>query len=55
MDIEFFLLERTKFIVFFYKTASAPFSKIMNDIENQIPLIYLLTVKILNHHSWLNG
>lgn len=37
MDIEFFLLERTKFIVFFYKTASAPFSKIINDIENQTP------------------
>ncbi|MDJ1652967.1 hypothetical protein PFH44_05540 [Raoultella sp. Ech2A] len=37
MDIEFFLLERTKFIAFFYKTASTPFSQIMNDIVNQIP------------------
>ncbi|PKD37800.1 hypothetical protein CWO84_21320 [Methylomonas sp. Kb3] len=34
MDIKFFLIERTKFIRFFYKNASATFSNITSDIEN---------------------
>ncbi|MBA0181715.1 hypothetical protein H0251_19040 [Pectobacterium carotovorum] len=36
MDIEFFLKERTKFINYFYETATAPFTKTMNDIENEV-------------------
>ena len=36
LDIEFFLKERTKFINYFYEVASAPFIKIMYDIENEI-------------------
>ena len=36
MDIEFFLIERTKFIRFFYETASIPFEKIVSDIENKV-------------------
>jgi len=36
MDIEFFLKERTTFIRYFYKTASAPFAKIIFDIENKM-------------------
>ncbi|GBE33493.1 hypothetical protein BMS3Bbin05_02434 [bacterium BMS3Bbin05] len=36
MDIEFFLKERTKFICYFYDNASAPFTQIMADIENEV-------------------
>jgi len=36
LDIEFFLKERTNFIRYFYKLASAPFAKIMADIENEV-------------------
>lgn len=36
MDIDFFLKERTKFISYFYEIASAPFIKIINDIENEV-------------------
>lgn len=35
MDIIFFLRERTKFIWYFYETASNPFAKTMTDIEEQ--------------------
>lgn len=35
LDIEFFLKERTKFISYFYETASAPFAMIMADIEGE--------------------
>jgi len=36
LDIEFFLKERTKFIRYFYETASTPFEKVMSDIENEV-------------------
>ncbi|MFQ2771876.1 hypothetical protein ACK3Y4_14205 [Aeromonas caviae] len=36
MDVDFFLKERTKFISYFYETASTPFEKIMSDIENEV-------------------
>ncbi len=36
MDIEFFLKDRAKFILYFYETAIAPFSKTMEDIENEV-------------------
>jgi len=36
LDIAFFLNERTKFIRFFYDAASAPFIKMMADIENGV-------------------
>jgi hypothetical protein len=36
MDIEFFLKDRTKFIRYFYEAAIAPFTAIMDDIENEV-------------------
>lgn len=36
MDIEFFLKDRTKFIRYFYETAITPFTKTMEDIENEV-------------------
>lgn len=36
LDIEFFLKDRIKFIRYFYDTATAPFTKTMNDIENGV-------------------
>ncbi|EPN3068450.1 hypothetical protein ACTWWB_004311 [Vibrio fluvialis] len=36
MDIYFFLQQRTKFIRYFYETASSPFYKIMADIEAEV-------------------
>lgn len=36
MDIEFFLKDRTKFILYFYEAAISPFTKTMDDIENEV-------------------
>lgn len=36
LDIEFFLKDRTNFILYFYDTATASFTKIMNNIENGV-------------------
>lgn len=36
LDIEVFLKDRTTFIRYFYDTATAPFTKIKNDIENGV-------------------
>lgn len=36
MDIEFFLKERTKFVRYYYDTASVPFAKTMEDLENEV-------------------